>query len=80
MTHDVAALAGLADTIGVMYLGQIVEIGPAERVLRHPRHPYTRGLLGCIPRLDERTRLVPIRGEPPAAAAEVSGCRYPSAL
>jgi peptide/nickel transport system ATP-binding protein len=76
VTHDVAALAGLADTIGVLYLGQIVELGPAERVLRHPQHPYTRGLLGCIPRLEAQVRLVPIPGEPPASAADVSGCRY----
>jgi oligopeptide/dipeptide ABC transporter ATP-binding protein len=76
VTHDVAALAGLADTIGVMYLGRIVEFGLAEAVLRNPQHPYTRGLLACVPRLDERTRLVPIAGDPPASAAEVAGCAY----
>jgi oligopeptide/dipeptide ABC transporter ATP-binding protein len=76
VTHDLASLPGLADTIGVMYLGQVVEIGSAEQVLRHPQHPYTRGLLACVPRLDERVRLVPIPGEPPAGADLVSGCRY----
>jgi oligopeptide/dipeptide ABC transporter ATP-binding protein len=76
VTHDLSSLVGLADTVGVMYLGKIVESGPAEEVLRHPRHPYTRGLLACVPRLDERRRLVPIPGEPPASADEVSGCRY----
>ena len=76
VTHDLSSLAGLADTIGVMYLGRVVEIGPAEQVLRHPRHPYTRGLLACIPRLDERAPLVPIPGDPPARAGLVSGCQY----
>ncbi len=76
VTHDVTALPGLADTIGVMYLGRIVEMGPAEEVLRHPRHPYTIGLLGCVPRLEERTRLLPIPGEPPPSAAEVLGCKF----
>jgi oligopeptide/dipeptide ABC transporter ATP-binding protein len=76
VTHDVAALAGLADVIGVMYLGQIVETGPAEEVLRHPQHPYTRGLLGCVPRIEKRAPLVPISGEPPSSAELISGCRY----
>jgi oligopeptide/dipeptide ABC transporter ATP-binding protein len=76
VTHDLSSLVGLADTVGVMYLGKVVESGPADEVLRHPRHPYTRGLLACVPRLDERRRLVPIPGEPPNTADEVTGCRY----
>jgi oligopeptide/dipeptide ABC transporter ATP-binding protein len=76
VTHDLSSLVGLADTVGVMYLGKVVESGPAEEVLRHPRHPYTRGLLACVPRLDERRRLVPIPGEPPTTADDVTGCRY----
>jgi oligopeptide/dipeptide ABC transporter ATP-binding protein len=76
VTHDVTALPGLADTVGVMYLGRIVEIGPTDEVLRHPRHPYTVGLLGCVPRLGERARLMPIPGEPPPSALDVSGCKF----
>jgi oligopeptide/dipeptide ABC transporter ATP-binding protein len=76
VTHDLSSLVGLADTVGVMYLGKVVESGSAEDVLRYPRHPYTRGLLACVPRLDERRRLVPIAGDAPASADEVSGCRY----
>jgi oligopeptide/dipeptide ABC transporter ATP-binding protein len=76
VTHDLSSLVGLADRIGVMYLGKVVESGPAEAVLTRPRHPYTRSLLACVPRLDERRRLVPIRGEPPTGADVVSGCRY----
>jgi oligopeptide/dipeptide ABC transporter ATP-binding protein len=76
VTHDVAGLAALADTVGVMYLGRIVEIGPAEAVLNRPLHPYTRGLIDCVPRLDRRAPLVPIPGEPPSSAAEVAGCKF----
>jgi oligopeptide/dipeptide ABC transporter ATP-binding protein len=76
VTHDVATLSGLADTIGVMYLGRIVEFGPAEEILRRPRHPYTIGLLDCVPRLDQEGPLRPIPGESPSSAAEVAGCPF----
>jgi oligopeptide/dipeptide ABC transporter ATP-binding protein len=76
VTHDLSALPGLADTIGVMYLGRIVELGPAEAVLAEPLHPYTRGLLGCVPRLDARAEPVPIPGDPPADPGAVTGCKF----
>lgn len=76
VTHDVASLAGLADSISVMYLGRIVEAGPAAEVLKHPSHPYTRGLLACVPRLDRRAGIQPIPGEPPSNASEVPGCKF----
>src|SRR5262249_25210665 len=75
VTHDLAALAGLADTVGVMYLGRIVEHGPANDVLHHPQHPYARGLIACVPRLDKKTQLVPIPGEPPPSAGGVPRCQ-----
>ena len=52
ITHDLAAVARLADFVGVMYGGRLVEFAPAESVLRHPRHPYSRGLLASVPRVD----------------------------
>lgn len=76
VTHDIAGLAGLADTVGVMYLGRLVEFGRADHVLRAPRHPYTIGLLGCLPRLDRREVLRPIPGEPPARVEDVTGCTF----
>lgn len=76
VTHDVASLPGLADAIGVMYLGQLIESGPAAEVLARPRHPYLRGLLGCVPRLDRRTPLHPIPGEPPGNLGDVPGCAF----
>lgn len=76
VTHDVSALSGLADVIGVMYLGRIVEMGPADEVLSRPLHPYTCGLLACVPRPDVRTALVPIPGEQPSDSAAVIGCKF----
>ncbi len=54
ITHNFGIVQGFADEVAVMYRGQIVENGPTEEVLRHPRHPYTRALIGCIPRLGVR--------------------------
>jgi oligopeptide/dipeptide ABC transporter ATP-binding protein len=76
VTHDIAALPGLADRIGVLYLGRIVETGPAADVLARPLHPYTQGLLACLPRVDRREPLRPIPGETPASAADVTGCAF----
>jgi len=76
VTHDISALAGLADAIAVMYLGRIVESGTADAVLRQPLHPYTVGLLSCVPRLDRRERILPIPGEIPTNLDELSGCRF----
>jgi oligopeptide transport system ATP-binding protein len=75
VTHDLAAVAGLADTVGVMYRGRVVETGPAEEVLRRPQHPYTCGLLASVPRLDRRASPPPIPGEP-AGEVGVSGCPF----
>ncbi len=54
ITHNFGIVQGFADEVAVMYRGQIVETGPTDEVLRRPRHPYTRALIGCIPRLGAR--------------------------
>jgi len=60
-----------------MYLGRIVEHGPAEQVLKHPRHPYTRALLAAVPRVTLDATPAPIAaGDPPSPAAPPSGCHY----
>jgi peptide/nickel transport system ATP-binding protein len=78
ISHDLSVVAGLADRIAVMYAGQIVETGPTERIFAHPRHPYTRGLLECIPRLDQPRvgRLRAIEGGLPDLHGEVVGCPF----
>ncbi len=79
ITHDLATARLLCDTVAVMYLGQVVETGPAAEVLGRPRHPYTRALLEAVPRPDpgarHRPRDLP-RGEVPDATDPPSGCRF----
>jgi oligopeptide/dipeptide ABC transporter ATP-binding protein len=79
ITHDLASARHFSDRIAVMYLGRIVEGGPAARVVGAPRHPYTQGLLAAVPEPDpgNRHRLRPtIAGEPPSALAVPSGCPF----
>jgi peptide/nickel transport system ATP-binding protein len=78
ITHDLGVVAGLADRVLVMYAGRPVELGTVEDVYYRPRMPYTLGLLGSIPRVDEtgRPALVPIEGSPPSLAALPPGCPF----
>jgi oligopeptide transport system ATP-binding protein len=78
ITHDLGVVARYADRVAVMYAGRVVEQAPAHRLYRAPQHPYTRGLLASVPRLDGAAgaRLVPIDGSPPDLAALPSGCAF----
>ena len=78
VSHDLSVVAGLADRIAVMYAGEIVESGPTGTVFAQPRHPYTLGLLSCIPRLDTpRTdTLRSIEGGLPDPHATKVGCPF----
>ena len=78
ITHDLGVVAEIADEVAVMYLGQIVERGPAAEVLGDPKHPYTRGLLASMPRLDRNFKapLQAIRGNVPSPAARPLGCPF----
>ena len=76
ITHDIALASDVCDTIGVMYAGQIAELGPSESVLRNPEHPYTQLLLASIPRLHQEERPQFIPGSPPDMLAPPSGCRF----
>ena len=78
ITHDLSTAARFADRICVMYLGRIVEEGPARQVIESPRHPYTKALLSVVPRRDPRhARSAQIlRGETPNPIEVPSGCRF----
>ena len=74
VTHDLAAARVVADRIAVMYLGRIVEIGPAEEVAAHPTHPYTKALLAAVP--GAGVERVPLLGEPASAVRPPDGCAF----
>ncbi|MCC7272617.1 MAG: ABC transporter ATP-binding protein [Alphaproteobacteria bacterium] len=77
ITHDLGVIAGIADDVVVMYAGKIVESAPVQALFADPQHPYTIGLMGSIPKLDEeRTRLASIEGTVPAPFALPAGCRF----
>jgi oligopeptide transport system ATP-binding protein len=78
ITHDLGVVAGLADRVMVMYAGREVEVGTADEVFYHTRHPYTLGLLASLPRLDDvgDEHLQPIRGAPPSLINRPSGCSF----
>jgi oligopeptide transport system ATP-binding protein len=78
ITHDLGVVADLAHIINVMYAGLIIERGDVYEIYGHPRHPYTMGLLGSLPRLDEApgTKLVSIPGLPPDLVELPQGCPF----
>lgn len=77
ITHDLGVVADMAQNMLVMYGGEVVEYGPTKELFRHPRHPYTEGLLRSIPRLDEAVRkLNVIKGAVPSLDSMPEGCRF----
>jgi oligopeptide transport system ATP-binding protein len=81
ITHDLGVIAGLCDQVLVMYAGRVMEYGSVEAIFAEPSHPYTRGLLHAMPRIDadqhtEAARLVAIPGNPPNLLALPPGCPF----
>ncbi len=78
ITHDLSTAAHFADRIAVMYLGRIVEEGPAKEVVRNPQHPYTKALISVVPKRDPRDSTVPtlLTGETPNPVHIPAGCRF----
>ncbi|MGF9763662.1 ABC transporter ATP-binding protein [Microvirga sp. 0TCS3.31] len=77
ITHDLGVVAGNVDRVAVIYSGRVVEAAEVGALFRDPRHPYTRGLLSSIPKLDEkRERLFSIEGTPPPLGRRPPGCAY----
>jgi peptide/nickel transport system ATP-binding protein len=76
VSHDLAVVANVADRIAVMYAGRIIEEGPARQILRHPRHPYTRGLLTSIPDHVRPRALQPMAGVAVGVGERPAGCCF----
>lgn len=78
ISHDLHVVSYVSDRVLVMYLGEVVEVGPAEQVFDAPRHPYTRALLQSMPSTDplQRTTEAPLSGDPPNPIDPPSGCRF----
>ncbi|RMC36213.1 ABC transporter ATP-binding protein [Paracoccus alkanivorans] len=79
ITHDLGVVARVADKVAVMYAGELVETGSAKAIFRQPAHPYTRGLINCIPvpgRTERGARLGTIPGIVPSLVGEVNGCPF----
>ncbi len=78
ISHDLNVVRYMCDRVMVMYLGQVVEMGPSEVIFENPRHPYTQALLRSIPSMDpeHRTETPPLAGDPPNPINPPSGCRF----
>lgn len=77
ISHDLALVSQIADKIGIMYAGQLVEVGSAEDIYRNPKHPYTQALIAAVPKLhssDKKIRF--ILGSPPSLLNPPGGCRF----
>ncbi len=78
ISHDLHVVRFISDRVLVMYLGQVVEIGPVEKIYEDPKHPYTQALLACRLSMDpdERVEAAPLAGDPPNPVNPPSGCRF----
>jgi peptide/nickel transport system ATP-binding protein len=78
ISHDLNVVRFMSDRVMVMYLGEVVEIGPVEAIYGQPTHPYTRALLSAMPSMDpdRRTEVPPLSGDPPNPINPPSGCRF----
>jgi oligopeptide/dipeptide ABC transporter ATP-binding protein len=80
ISHDISVVQHVCDTIAVMYLGEIVEIGPADALIQTPKHPYTQALVSAVPRgafsNNQKKNKIVLKGDVPTASSPPSGCRF----
>ena len=76
ISHDLGIISEIAEKVGIMYAGQIVEFGNMQDIYKNPKHPYTIALLDSIPKLGETKKIIPLKGNPPSLVNPPSGCRF----
>ena len=76
ISHDLGIISEIAEKIGIMYAGQIVEFGNLSDIYKSPKHPYTISLLNSIPKLNNTEKINPLKGNPPSLINPPSGCRF----
>ncbi len=78
ISHDISVIGYLSDRVAVMYLGEIVEMGPVESILARPRHPYTQSLMSAVPEVEasDKSQRVQLSGDLPSPLSPPSGCKF----
>jgi oligopeptide/dipeptide ABC transporter ATP-binding protein len=76
ISHDLSVVRYVSDAVAVMYLGRVVEHGPAERVLDEPQHPYTKALVSAVPDMAKRAERIVLKGDPPSPESVPRGCPF----
>jgi len=76
ITHDLSIISEIAEKVGVMYAGKMIEFGSASEIYKNPKHPYTQGLLESIPSLRHKKDIKYIKGNPPSLIKPPEGCRF----
>lgn len=77
ITHDLALVSQIADKIGIMYAGQLVEVASTKDIYKNPRHPYTQALIAAVPRLRSKEKKIHfVKGNPPTLLNPPAGCRF----
>ncbi len=76
ISHDLGIISEIAEKVGIMYAGQIIEFGNMQDVYKNPKHPYTIALLDSIPKLGETKKITPLKGNPPSLVNPPNGCRF----
>ena len=76
ISHDLGIISEIAEKIGIMYAGQIVEFGDSIDIYKNPKHPYTVALLNSIPKLKDTKKITPLKGNPPSLVNPPTGCRF----
>lgn len=76
ISHDLGVISEVADKVGIMYAGKIVEFGSLAEIFSNPKHPYTQALLKSVPKMKGNVNLITLKGDPPSLSDILTGCRF----